>query len=84
MALVRERTVPTERPPLIGEVSAKFFGVLHISHFNIWWIPEGLFPGVKAAGREADHLPLSEAKAKAKAKAKERSPFVFLKLFLIN
>jgi hypothetical protein len=25
VALVRERTIPTERPPLIGEVSANFF-----------------------------------------------------------
>jgi hypothetical protein len=24
MAVVRERTIPTERPPLVGEVSAKF------------------------------------------------------------
>jgi hypothetical protein len=24
--LVRERTIPTERPPLVGEVSAKFCG----------------------------------------------------------
>jgi hypothetical protein len=26
VALVRERTIPTERPPFIGEVSANFFG----------------------------------------------------------
>jgi hypothetical protein len=26
VALVRERTIPTERPPLVGEVSAKFCG----------------------------------------------------------
>jgi hypothetical protein len=26
VALVRERTIPTERPPLVGEVSANFFG----------------------------------------------------------
>jgi hypothetical protein len=26
MALVRERTIPTERPPLVGEVSANFCG----------------------------------------------------------
>jgi hypothetical protein len=26
VALVRERTIPTERPPLIGEVSADFCG----------------------------------------------------------
>jgi hypothetical protein len=25
-ALVRQRTIPTERPPLVGEVSAKFSG----------------------------------------------------------
>jgi hypothetical protein len=27
MALVCERTIPAERPPLAGEVSAKFCGV---------------------------------------------------------
>jgi hypothetical protein len=26
MALVRKRTIPTERPPLVGEVSANFSG----------------------------------------------------------
>jgi hypothetical protein len=26
MALVRERTIPTERPPLVGEVNANFWG----------------------------------------------------------
>jgi hypothetical protein len=26
VALVHERPVPTERPPLVGEVSAKFYG----------------------------------------------------------
>jgi hypothetical protein len=26
LALVRERTIPTERPPLVGEVSANFCG----------------------------------------------------------
>jgi hypothetical protein len=26
MALVRERTIPTERPPPVGEVSANFYG----------------------------------------------------------
>jgi hypothetical protein len=26
VARVRERTIPTERPPLVGEVSAKFCG----------------------------------------------------------
>jgi hypothetical protein len=26
VALVRERTIPTERPPLVGEVSANFCG----------------------------------------------------------
>jgi hypothetical protein len=31
MALVRERTIPAERPPLVGEVSANFCdrGVSH-------------------------------------------------------
>jgi hypothetical protein len=27
MALVRERTIPAERPPLVGEVSANFYGL---------------------------------------------------------
>jgi hypothetical protein len=27
VALVREQTIPTERPPLVGEVSAKFCGL---------------------------------------------------------
>jgi hypothetical protein len=26
VTLVRERTIPTERPPLVGEVSANFYG----------------------------------------------------------
>jgi hypothetical protein len=26
VALVRERTIPTERPPLVGEVNANFYG----------------------------------------------------------
>ena len=26
VALVRERTIPTERPPPVGEVSANFYG----------------------------------------------------------
>jgi hypothetical protein len=26
VSLVRERTIPTERPPLVGEVSANFYG----------------------------------------------------------
>jgi hypothetical protein len=26
VAIVRERTIQTEGPPLVGEVSAKFFG----------------------------------------------------------
>jgi hypothetical protein len=26
VALVREQTIPTEQPPLVGEVSANFFG----------------------------------------------------------
>jgi hypothetical protein len=30
MALVRERTVPTERPPLVGEVSTNFSVVSHL------------------------------------------------------
>jgi hypothetical protein len=27
VALVRKRTIPTERPPLVGEVSANFCGL---------------------------------------------------------
>jgi hypothetical protein len=26
VSLARERTIPTERPPLVGEISANFFG----------------------------------------------------------
>jgi hypothetical protein len=26
VALVRERTIPTEQPPFVGEVSANFYG----------------------------------------------------------
>jgi hypothetical protein len=26
VALVRKRTIPIERPPIVGEVSANFFG----------------------------------------------------------
>jgi hypothetical protein len=32
VALARERTVPTKRPPLVGEVSANFCG---------WWVSRG-------------------------------------------
>jgi hypothetical protein len=32
LALVRERTIPTERPPLVGEVNANFCG---------WIVPRG-------------------------------------------
>jgi hypothetical protein len=32
VTLVRERTIQTERPPLVGEVTANFCG---------WWVPHG-------------------------------------------
>jgi hypothetical protein len=39
MALVRERTIPTERPPLVSEVSAKFYRMIwvliRLRNFNI-------------------------------------------------
>jgi hypothetical protein len=39
MALVRKRTIPTERPPLVGEVNANFYGYLYyflnVLHFYI-------------------------------------------------
>jgi hypothetical protein len=34
VALVRKRTIPTERPPLVGEVSANFCGFNFINDFN--------------------------------------------------
>jgi hypothetical protein len=32
LALVRERTIPSERPPLVGEVNTNFCG---------WWVSRG-------------------------------------------
>jgi hypothetical protein len=43
VALVRERTIPTERPPLVGEVSAKILSgqrdgsLLPYSRLSISW-----------------------------------------------
>jgi hypothetical protein len=31
VALVREQTIPTERPPLVGEISAKFLRIEGVS-----------------------------------------------------
>jgi hypothetical protein len=35
VAVVRKRTIPTERPPLVGEVSANFFEERLLSNNNI-------------------------------------------------
>jgi hypothetical protein len=34
MALVRERTIPTERPPPVGEVSANFYKIHNLILIN--------------------------------------------------
>jgi hypothetical protein len=31
VALVRKRTIPTERPPFVGEVQQFYFNLLHVS-----------------------------------------------------
>jgi hypothetical protein len=40
VALVRERTIPTERPPLVGEVSANFCGYRGVA-WSVRRIPYG-------------------------------------------
>jgi hypothetical protein len=40
VALVRERTIPTERPPLVGEVSANFCGKRGVA-WSVRRIPYG-------------------------------------------
>jgi hypothetical protein len=40
VALVRERTIPTERPPLVGKVSASFFGYRGVG-WSVRRIPYG-------------------------------------------
>jgi hypothetical protein len=40
VALVRERTIPTERPPLVGEVSANVCGQMGVA-WLVRWIPYG-------------------------------------------
>jgi len=37
VALVRERTIPTERPPQVGEVSANFCGWWDIGALLLIW-----------------------------------------------
>jgi hypothetical protein len=39
---VRERTIPLERPPLVGEVSANFFRIQGAT-WSAWWIPAAIF-----------------------------------------
>jgi hypothetical protein len=41
VALVRERTIPTERPPLVGEVSANCCRQRGVT-WSVWQIPYGL------------------------------------------
>jgi hypothetical protein len=40
VALVRERTIPTEQPPLVGEVSANFCGYWGVA-WSVRRIPYG-------------------------------------------
>jgi hypothetical protein len=40
VALVHERTIPTERPPLVGEVSANFYGYMGVA-WSVRRIPNG-------------------------------------------
>jgi hypothetical protein len=42
MALVHERTIPTERPPLVGEVSANFSRIVGATS-SAWQIPMAVF-----------------------------------------
>jgi hypothetical protein len=41
VAWVHERTTPTERPPIVGEVSAKFFGIEGAT-WSAWRIPKAV------------------------------------------
>jgi hypothetical protein len=41
VALVRERTTPTQRPPLVGEVSANFCGYRGVA-WSVRRVPYGL------------------------------------------
>jgi hypothetical protein len=42
MVWVRERTIPTERPPLVGEVIANFLRIEGAT-WSVWRIPTGVF-----------------------------------------
>jgi hypothetical protein len=45
VALVCELTIPTERPPLVGEASANFFGWRGVA-WSVRWIPYGRNLGI--------------------------------------
>jgi hypothetical protein len=38
----RDRTIPTKRPPLVGEVIANFLRIEGAT-WSAWWIPTALF-----------------------------------------
>jgi hypothetical protein len=42
MVWVRERTTPTEQPPLVGEVIANFLRI-EGAKWAAWWIPTAVF-----------------------------------------
>jgi hypothetical protein len=42
VAWIRERTIPTERPPLVGEVSAKVLQI-EVATLSAWRIPTAVF-----------------------------------------
>jgi hypothetical protein len=63
MDLVRERTLPIERPPLVGEVSANFSGqiVLVIVIHEVVWTPletHYFSENLVVPGTEPGHLAL--------------------------
>jgi hypothetical protein len=44
MVWVRERTIPTERPPIVGEVISNFMGI-KTATWSAWRIPTAVFSG---------------------------------------
>jgi hypothetical protein len=69
VASVRERTIPTERPPLVGEVRAKFCGYRGVA-WSVWRIPYGRDLGfldrrlIKLDTSMSGTLPLTEMRTR--------------------
>jgi hypothetical protein len=59
MALVRERAIPTEQPPLVGEVSANLFLRIEVATWYIRGVPCLKFDRNDNVSNEALHSPLS-------------------------